>query len=296
MATVTDYGGFDADSDCQILRKAMKGLGTDEKAIVDILGNRSNAQRQKLLVQYKASFGRDLVKDLKSELGGNFEDAILAMMDLPGVFDARCLKKAMKGLGTDESVLVEIMCTRSNAQIQAIKKAYKAGFDKDLEGALESETSGDFKRVLIGLCAAGRDESPDVDDSKVAEDAKALEEAAQGMGTDESEFQRIIVTRSPVHLRAVFSAFEESTGKSIEDVIKSEMTGSLEKAYLTIVGFFSRPMEFFADQLMRAMKGLGTDEDHLIRVIVSRSETDLRAIKAAFGLKYGKTLARSHCQ
>ena len=32
--------------------------GTDEKAIVDILGNRSNAQRQKLLVQYKASFGR----------------------------------------------------------------------------------------------------------------------------------------------------------------------------------------------------------------------------------------------
>ncbi len=50
------------------------------------------------------------------------------------------------------------------------------------------------------------------------------------------------------------------------------MTGSLEKAYLTIVGFFSRPIEFFADQLMRSMKGLGTDEDHLIRVIVSRSE------------------------
>ena len=34
-------------------------------------------------------------------------------------------------------------------------------------------------------------------------------------------------------------------------------------------------MEFFADQLMSAMKGMGTDEDHLVRVIVSRSEVKL---------------------
>jgi len=290
MATVRDAANFDTDSDCQILRKAMKGLGTDEKAIVDILAERSNAQRQELKTQFKASFGRDLVKDLKSELGGSFEDTILAMMDLPAVFDARCLKKAMKGLGTDESVLIEIMCTRNNEQINAIKAVFKKVFGKDLESALESETSGDFKRVLIGLCANGREESADVDEGKVQEDAAALEEAAKGLGTDEAEFQRILVTRSPAHLKAVFQAFEQIAGKSIEDTINSEMGGSLRKAYLTIVGFFQHPMEFFADQLNKSMKGLGTDEDHLIRIIVSRSEIDLAAIKAAYALKYGKTL------
>ena len=38
------------------------------------------------------------------------------------------------------------------------------------------------------------------------------------------------------------------------------------------------------------LQGLGTDEDTLTRVMVSRSEIDLQQIKARFRGKYGKTL------
>ena len=72
---------------------------------------------------------QDLIKELKSELSGNLEDCLLAMFEPTTLYDAKCLRRAMRGAGTDESALVEILCTRSNKQIQEIKQQYKTRKD-----------------------------------------------------------------------------------------------------------------------------------------------------------------------
>ena len=48
----------------------------------------------------------------------------------------------------------------------------------------------------------------------------------------------------------------------------------------------------FARQLQKTMKGLGTDDDTLIRVVVSRCEIDLANIKEEFEKLTGQTLAQ----
>ena len=49
---------------------------------------------------------------------------------------------------------------------------------------------------------------------------------------------------------------------------------------------------YFAKALYKSMKGLGTDDDTLVRVVASRCEVDMVQIKEAFKYEYGKTLGK----
>ena len=112
------------DQDAAGLRKAMKGIGTDEKAIIEIIANRTNRERLAMIESFKRQFNRDLIKDLKSETSGKFEDTILALFQDPISYDCWSLNKAMKGLGTNEDTLIEILATRSNAYINDVKTRF----------------------------------------------------------------------------------------------------------------------------------------------------------------------------
>ncbi|XP_064458303.1 annexin-B12-like [Ornithodoros turicata] len=291
MATIVPKADFDPAEDAQALRAAMKGLGTDEDTITDILCARSSSQRDVISEKYKNLFGRDLVDDLKSELGGKFESVIIGLMTPLYEFLAEELKGAMKGAGTDEDTLVEILCTRSNDDINRIKEAYKNKYDKDLEDALKSETTGDLERILVSVCSAARDEGMPLDLDQAAEDAQKLFEAgAAQWGTDESMFQMILASRSFEQLRLVFREYAKIADHDIMDAIENEMSGDYKNALLTIVkAVYNIPL-YFAEKLRNAMKGAGTDDPTLIRIVVTRSEIDLASIKAEYVNAFEKTL------
>ncbi|VDP11128.1 unnamed protein product [Soboliphyme baturini] len=269
----------------------MKGLGCNEQIVLNILCKRSNAQRQEIRRQFRTLFGQDLLKQLKSELKGDFGNTIIALMYTPPEYDAVELKKAMKGLGTDEAVLIEILTSRTNRELRDLIHAYQLQYGEELEHAVRSETSGDFKNLLVSLCTANRDESIYVNVEKAKADAQALFDAGEKkLGTDESVFNMIIATQSPAQLNMVFTQYGKVSGHDINVAIEREFSSDIKTAYLSIIKCMRNRPAYFAEMLYNAMKGLGTDDNTLIRIIVSRSEIDLNLVKQEFYSIYKKSL------
>lgn len=279
--TVRASSNFDASADAEVLFKAMKGLGTDEDSILQLLTARSNAQRQQIKATYKTLYGKDLVDNLKSELGGKFESLIVGLMSPPLEYDVTELRNAVKGAGTNEKVLIEILASRSAQQVREIIQAYKGEYSDDLEEDITGDTSGHFRRMMVILLQASRQQG--VENGKVDSDAAELFAAGEKkFGTDEEKFTTILGNRSAEHLKKVFAAYMTLSGYEIEETIKRETSGSLRDLLLAVVKCARSVPAYFAESLYYAMKGGGTDDDTLIRIMVSRSEVDMLDIRAQY--------------
>ena len=283
MATPQD----DADA----LKKAMKGIGCDKKAIIDITVNRNNAQRLQIREAYKASYGRDLMKDLKSELHNHLEDAVLALYTDPIEYDADELRAAMKGLGTNEDTLIEIIASRPPHVLKAIIAKFKEKYNRDLEKDVKSETSGTLRKLLIALLQCGRGTNTNPNQAQCAEIAQEIYKAGEKkLGTDESVFNKYFCTLSPHELAAVSREYHKLSGHTILQAIDKEFHGDSKKTLRTIVYATLSPSEYFATRVNDAVKGLGTKDHLLIRVLVSRSEIDMPQIKQYYKQLYGKDM------
>ena len=278
---------FDPKADADLLKNAMKGIGNDKESIINIAASRNNQQRLQIRDAYKSCYGTDLISDFKSELSGYLKDTLVAMFYHPIDYDCLSLRSAMKGLGTDEDTLIEIIATRPGYMIKQIIERYPAVVEgRNLVDDIKSETSGSFRRLLVSLLQGSRSDNTNPDVEECEKMAKELYEAGEKKwGTDDSVFNRIFALRSPLEIACISRAYHKLTGHTILQAINNEFSGDIKKLLTAVVYAVISPSEFFASKVNKAIKGLGTNDKLLIRILVTRHEIDMPYIR-----KYYKQL------
>jgi hypothetical protein len=89
------------------------------------------------------------VKQLRSELGGNFESLVVASLTpLPTLY-ARDLNDAISGVGTKEDTIIEVLCALENSEIRAIKNEYEKCKENIKNYYLFNKLSIQYKNIYI---------------------------------------------------------------------------------------------------------------------------------------------------
>ena len=283
------YG--DPKLDAENLKSVMKGKTKNEERIIEIITNRTNEQRQKIKEEYNSLYNSDLIKDLQSALSGHFEDVVVALFYLPVDYDCFQLRKAVKGLGTDENALIEILATRPPEKIEEIKRRYSEMYPgrtliKDIEG----DTSGSFRKILLALLDAKRPTNNQPDYEECEKCAKLLYESSKQRKSAAETFTKIFTEKSQAEFIRIAQLYYKLTKTTLLQAVEKEFSGDSKEALIGIIYAMISPSEYFAKRVYKAVKGLGTDNTTLIRILITRDEIDMPQIKQFYQQLYKKDM------
>ena len=219
----------------------MKGIGTDEKALIHILSNKDPLQIDTIRAAFNRNFKRNLIEDIKKETSGWFEKGLVQLAQGPLLADIHNLYRSMSGPGTKEVVLNDILLGRSNADMKAIKGAFQQTFGRSLESMVKGDLSMKTERHFMLVLAASRaEDSAPVDQRQVDDDVMQLYKATEGKtGTDEILVCQIMTSRNNDQIRAIAHAYKQKFRRDLEDVIKSVRVSITDFALRRALTFFS---------------------------------------------------------
>ena len=263
-----------------------------EDTIVKIIEKTEYVQRQQIRENFYRIYNDNLILKLKKEINGNFKESVLGSFLYPSEYDTYSINSAFKNNNQKkESILSEIIGSRSVTELQTIKKLYRSNYRKLLRKDIISETYGDFQKFLLSLLQCQRSTSSNPNTNSCANDASDLYRAGEKRRpNDEDTFIRIFTKSSPVELAIINHFYKQQTGKGLLGGIKSEFEFGKETKDLldTIVRVLIDKNGFYAKAIKDAITE-GNDAK-LIRIICSRYTVDLNEIKEAYKRDYQKEL------
>ena len=268
---------------------ALFGQPLDELILVDILCSTTNEERQLIRGFYKKSYGHPIQNDINTQLKDRLRQIAIDMFDTPYEYDARELHTALSSFTNDTSVIIEIFASRPSGYLEIVDKAYNNFYKISLKEEVKKQCGGEFAEYLIALMEVERPTEQTISGNDAYEYAEDLKNGGlTTAGTDVEKFKTVFIDKSREDLILISRAYYERSKKNIYDAIENEVPGKNRSLLKAIIFAIITPAQFFADKIAKA--GISNDYNTIRRVLISRSEIDMYAIRDYYYMEYNSEL------
>jgi len=272
---------YDPDDDVEKIHNAFEENKYD--IITEILCKRKNKEIQDIKNRYSASYGEMLDDKITDNYKGNLKTLLLSLLKEPIDNDIDDLFSSMDGLGTDEDTLTEIIVTTPPYKFKEIAEKYEKKYSRKLEDDIKSDTSSEYRRLLIAIIQGNRRENPYPNIKKIKEMVNELK-VEEGEKLDKDIFIKHFALSSPSEIIMLFYYYEKQYKQSLLEVIENSFGSDSFNLYKTLVDYYSNPSKYYATRL-------NTWKDKIvIRTFSNRREIDLDDIKKEYKKLYDKEL------
>ena len=142
----------------------------------------------------------------------------------------------MKGIGTNDEILIEVISFRPYSRLNKIKGKFKEKYGKDLISEVKSETSGNHRTILVSLLEKERNSNTNPYVENCIKIADELYSSGEGkIGINKDTFVKYFTTLSAEELAIVEREYHKKYKKNIVQVIEKEFGGDLKKLFKSIL-------------------------------------------------------------
>jgi len=201
--------------------------------------------------------------------------------------DVHAIHRAIRGLGTDEKTLIRIICNRSRIHLQGVAVRYKEKYGETLEEAIKGDTSGNFRKILLGRIRP-------IDLVKVKAVKRATVDRAVTNGGRLVDVFCFSSNADIAGLKAMHPQLEEWVHKDTHLHFHKGLKFLLRCSRAELPWIDERQCDIDADILYKAGEGrIGTDEGTFIEILCNHSPWYNARINQVYALKHKHDLIKA---
>ncbi|XP_065223982.1 annexin A13-like [Planococcus citri] len=303
--TIKPYPKFNAEKDIETIhfvvhKEAGQKVCNDTDKMVRMICHRCRKQRQEMQKLFQEKYKEDIISYCEAATDAEFsfnellEECFKQPMD---IYKDHLHREISKGcfnpISADKLTIVEILLTIPPEKKEEFFSSYNETYKATIQKHVEDNLQGDLQNVIKEM--VNRNRLPDIPPDKInwdwaKQEAQKLFDERKKWKNHRCELDRILMETPIQQLNATLVEFKKIDGKELDEMIQKKMEKDKRDCYKDMVFFAKNKHDYYARRIHHAMKGLGTQDSVLNRIIGIHSEEDLKEIATAYQLNTGDSL------